>query len=437
MIKRLVLCVGCIMTLILGKLEVNAMTKDSKQLSEYFNNGAPITTQVGAYNTYVGARYVPIFCGEWDANNTYEPLSIVTYEGNSYTSRGYVPKGAQITNDTYWVLTGNFNGQIASIQEEVNKNTTNINSNTESIEIINSTLTTNQPYINKLIPDNRFYVFIGDSYGTKYGNVTTPWPELVASNLGLDENHYVNLSVGGRGFNGIPESNNVINGYTEWVNANPNLSNKVTHIIIALGINDGSYTTGLLAKVKSQLGQIKVISKQAEIMLFMIGNMDNNNETPPKLDNIYIEASFESGVKSIPELYYCWFTNNGFDSSHYHPTQLGQAFLGYTLSQAIISNQKFIYPIAYDLEFTPSNSGDTISLTQYIRTNAVVITGKINCANLEAGTIATTDVLPVGRLWLASSSKGMFQIVNNNLKYLGNETGPINEPVIFIMQNLL
>lgn len=84
-------------------------------------NGAPVTTQTGAYNTYVGARYVPKLIGTWDNTQNYEPLCIVIWEGNSYTSKQYVPSGIDITNQNYWVMTGNFNGQLAHIQEQIDR----------------------------------------------------------------------------------------------------------------------------------------------------------------------------------------------------------------------------------------------------------------------------------------------------------------------------
>lgn len=71
------------------------------------------------YNTYIGARYVPIFGGEWDNSKTYEPLVIVTNQGNSYTSVTFVPTGIDINNTTYWALTGNYNAQVEQYQQEV------------------------------------------------------------------------------------------------------------------------------------------------------------------------------------------------------------------------------------------------------------------------------------------------------------------------------
>lgn len=68
---------------------------------------------------YIGARYVPLFIGDWDNTKTYEPLSIVQYQGDSYTSRQYVPTGIEITNETYWAITGNYNTQVEQYREEV------------------------------------------------------------------------------------------------------------------------------------------------------------------------------------------------------------------------------------------------------------------------------------------------------------------------------
>lgn len=70
---------------------------------------------------YVGARYVPIFAdpAEWNKTRTYEPLTIVLHEGNSYTSKQFVPKGIDINNDDFWAETGNYNAQVEAYRKEV------------------------------------------------------------------------------------------------------------------------------------------------------------------------------------------------------------------------------------------------------------------------------------------------------------------------------
>lgn len=74
-----------------------------------------------AVSQYIGARYVPLLADplQWDPTKTYEPLTIVYNEGNSYTSRQYVPAGIQINNEAYWALTGNYNAQIEQYRAEV------------------------------------------------------------------------------------------------------------------------------------------------------------------------------------------------------------------------------------------------------------------------------------------------------------------------------
>lgn len=71
------------------------------------------------FRTYIGLRYVPVIKGVWDNSIEYEALSIVVYQGNSYTSKKPVPIGVDINNDTYWVMTGNYNVQVANLQNEV------------------------------------------------------------------------------------------------------------------------------------------------------------------------------------------------------------------------------------------------------------------------------------------------------------------------------
>lgn len=70
---------------------------------------------------YVGARYVPVFASplEWSGTQGYEPLTIVAYQGNSYTSMQSVPAGIDIANTEYWVQTGNYNAQIEAYRKEV------------------------------------------------------------------------------------------------------------------------------------------------------------------------------------------------------------------------------------------------------------------------------------------------------------------------------
>ena len=70
-------------------------------------------------NRYVGHRYVPKIFGEWDNQNEYEGLSIVTHQGASYTSKQRVPVGIDILNEEYWVVTGNYDAQVENYRQEI------------------------------------------------------------------------------------------------------------------------------------------------------------------------------------------------------------------------------------------------------------------------------------------------------------------------------
>lgn len=72
-------------------------------------------------NVYVGHRYVPLIMDEWDKTISYEGLSIVTYQGASYTSKKRVPVGIDILNEEYWVVTGNYNAQVEHYRQDVTK----------------------------------------------------------------------------------------------------------------------------------------------------------------------------------------------------------------------------------------------------------------------------------------------------------------------------
>lgn len=80
---------------------------------------------------YIGARYVTKIyentldpsSAEWQASINYEPLTMVTYNNGSYLSKKQVPAsvGDPAANPDYWVQTGFYNGQIADLQDKIDK----------------------------------------------------------------------------------------------------------------------------------------------------------------------------------------------------------------------------------------------------------------------------------------------------------------------------
>lgn len=119
---------------------------------------------------YIGARYVPVFANPitWTNDRAYEPLTIVLYQGNSYTTRQFTPVGVDITNEEFWAQTGNYNAQLEMYRQEVaqldsllndtviptmNENTnkiTNLNRQTNGDD--ESWLKSSQSYVNRISP---------------------------------------------------------------------------------------------------------------------------------------------------------------------------------------------------------------------------------------------------------------------------------------------
>ena len=203
------------------------------------NKTTPPATDYSGVREYKGARYVPVFANpaEWDTTNAYEPLTIVLYKGNSYTSTQYVPAGVGI-NDTnaaganYWLQTGNYNAQVEAYRQEVREFDGRITENTENITSINTELTnvntnidaikgeiqsletditaeedarkaadialsTRIDQINTRLDADKYMVVIGDSFSAGEQTGTPFWHHYVALQLGLQVQ---NQAVSGAGF---------------------------------------------------------------------------------------------------------------------------------------------------------------------------------------------------------------------------------------------
>ena len=183
---------------------------------------------MNGYNTYIGARYVPIIMGAWSSSVAYEPLSIVTYEGNSYTSRTYVPAGTPVSNETFWALTGDYNAQVEQYRQEVEqyKNT---------VDGFQSQIEENTTSINSLNLSGKNCHFFGDSltYGTLPnggGQSTSNFPKVFGEITGAN---VFNHSVPGATCAEISTQWNWI--YSQINNAD---LSQADYIFIMIGTND-------------------------------------------------------------------------------------------------------------------------------------------------------------------------------------------------------
>lgn len=140
---------------------------------------------------YIGARYVPKFyensqdpsSTDWESGIGYEPLTVVTYNADTYTSRKPVPGtvGNPADNPIYWAKTGDFNAALVALQNAVNEIIENID-NDESLR------------------DHKNIICIGDSY-LAINQESTSWGAYLRGYLGTGYNVTLN-GLGSSGFIG-------------------------------------------------------------------------------------------------------------------------------------------------------------------------------------------------------------------------------------------
>ena len=208
---------------------------------------------------YIGARYVPKFyenpdTGDmsWKSGVGYEPLTVVTYNSDTYTSKKPVPSsvGNPASNPTYWAKTADFNAALVSLQNIVGDGNLDTTAN-------NLTDAVNE--INAIVTRPRFVYFVGDSYGDN-PNVTIHYPTVCAADLVLGS-RYVNACHSGNGF--FDDSFlGQISGYTGD-------KTKVTDIVALGGLNDlGALNNGTISELDLKM-------KVRNFMQYAVANYPN------------------------------------------------------------------------------------------------------------------------------------------------------------------
>ena len=230
-----------------------------------------------ATRQYVGARYVPKFydyngSSNWRSGTEYEALTIVTLNGNSYTSKIPVPSsvGSPDQNPDYWVATGLYNQQVEAYRQltlAVADRVTDVEGDVTTlegtVESQGTRLTTAEGDIDNLETatsglDTRLttaegdidaieqsfvkrYVFVGDSYGV----ATVNWIDSVITKMGLtiDDNAF-KVAAPSTGFIGDLGAGGDKTWKTLLTNADISDPTTITDIVVCGGTNDmASFTT--------------------------------------------------------------------------------------------------------------------------------------------------------------------------------------------------
>lgn len=342
------------------------------------------------YNTYIGMRYVPIIIGEWDNETKYEPLSIVLYRGNSYTSKTFVPVGIVPTNTEYWALTGNYNAQIEQYRQEtvnavetannakataesaeakadsvtqaVADNTEKINDEVTARENADAeTLDTVKRTYNKL--SGIKIICIGDSYGEGYAPSTgtvksNGWGQQLKSLLGLSSGSYYESMISGAG----ASSQRNGGGYAQQLaSLSASISNKdeIDWIVVMGGVNDIESTKSLVQQGFVSLAEQAINYPNAKILLGFIGNNmsdDSDFNKIPGLVKLYMEGAESNGFAYAHNIEFTLSNPALLDTDKIHAVKQGNTAIAKNIFTCMLTGSCNVYHTGY-VNVTGSGAG--------------------------------------------------------------------------------
>lgn len=305
---------------------------------------------------YIGSRYVPLFADplEWDIKKTYEPLTIVLYQGNSYTSRQAVPADIDITNESYWAQTGNYNAQIEQYRQETQavsqkaeENAQDIITNSADISALEADLTTetNNRTSGDTTLDNKItsvsnrvdviedqldkkecVAILGDSFTTG-----ASWVTEFASKTGVD---VINKAVNGAAFYTQTGSSWTTIG-SQWnaVKADTKFSD-VTRVIIYGGVNDWNNEKATMGQTATAIQNLvnSIRNDGIEDIYICFGNIGFAQQTQYNgfeswYNNVcnILKTSGYPIIENVP--YWHFLISSCFNTDNLHPNAKGNTII--------------------------------------------------------------------------------------------------------------
>lgn len=309
---------------------------------------------------YVGARYVPLFAdpAEWNINSSYEPLTIVLYQGNSYTSRQFVPAGIEITNKEYWAETGNYNAQIEQYRQEVHQLSEDVTETKGDVEANTSAIAAEQEarenadtIIKADIESTKkrklgyYAVVIGNSY-TLGANVEKGMGKLIGEYFEKSSYYYMDgvgfapYSVGEGALINTNTFNDVVNNAYTALGADE--CNDVSDVFIVMAMGDSRYASyndltneyinyvrTVIDNINSKFPNATVHVMNAEIK----GGFSQTSGYTTMSDVVKVNTFFDNYYQSykidwLGMLSWSpWFRFGFTQDDNYHPTDQGYSYL--------------------------------------------------------------------------------------------------------------
>lgn len=306
-------------------------------------------------NRYVGARYVPLIVGNWDNTQEYEPLSVVLYQGNSYTSRQAVPAGIAITNLQYWAPTGNYNAQVEQYRQEVSTYSQaiedlqtaaetaagdidnlelavgglsdNLDTETDNREDGDQALQTQLDALDNRVDDleleGQYIGVIGDSFSTH--NSYDYWPQILARKTGLT---VINKAVNGTGFT---QGSNTTNFAGQLASlASDEHFEQLKCILVYGGVNDynlGSSAATTATAINNFISAYEALENRPPLILAFgnagKANIDNYNSFMSWYQLVRDSLVTQDAV-IVDDVPFWLLPYNSFNSDLLHPDSYGQ-----------------------------------------------------------------------------------------------------------------
>lgn len=328
---------------------------------------------------YIGARYVPKFfddgkgSSEWISGLSYEPLTVVTHLGNTFTSKKPVPANTEITDTNYWVVTGNYNAQV----EEYRQETVRV-ANDLATEVANRESADNN--ILKNIEDAKDankteIVLFGDSwvdYTHNPNNVRIP--QVLNSCTGMGVHNY---SYGGTGF--IAEKG-YMKQIDDFVSDNTFDHTKVSCCILIAGLNEYNPMTPKETFVTYLQNWVDKLRQYTDMPIYWFFDYSMVNDVRANGFNrdFYDQLDYFNYVaNNVGRKIHCqnmqgWVrfeeNNNYWDTNnYYHPNANGSTEVGFNIARVIMGLTPILYQYCY-VEGTWENSSSTLS-KMYVKYN--------------------------------------------------------------------
>lgn len=309
-----------------------------------------------AVRQYIGARYVPLYAGDWDSTRNYEPLTIVTdANGNSFTSLKDVPAGTALTDRSFWIQTSSFSGAVDVLSRRVSEAENDINDINESISAIIEKNVQQDSRIDNL-ESGGITLVIADSYGERFNSSNENISQVAARLSGRTVRH---IAYGGAGFSGVNQQiANLLDSYSGD-------KSEITQIIFVCGANDcfSESTEALIlagmesaaSKISAQYSNCKAVKVFAATTAFSTQITANNRK---RMIMTYIRGCRDIGFVFVLNSQWCMYDSTLMESDRVHPNASGVDCIGGFLSQALTES-------SIDVEWT-KNIADILTLNSEV-----------------------------------------------------------------------